>query len=475
MSTSIVVLDTNILARSPFLDSEDWKQLHAHATDWGLSFMVPEVVVIETVNVVQRSWKPNITQLTQAAKWISALGKSAEFQAILDAASERHDSYDSSLRCRMDELGIAIAPLPATIDHLDIARRASERRAPYGTAGSGKEEHPKDGYRDTLIWLTVLAVAENHPASDVWFVSNNYSDFGSKNEVKDPQDVSDYPLAWHSQLTPELASKGLTDRVFYARSLRRLEEHLVAKFAPLPDTERDTLWAAVERSELHDRLMSALFDAPVDPRSSALPLDTLSARITGCERAADAVQLTEAARRAASAWTARFSCTVEATIEVTHKSGDVTDMSKPLVIVGRIDVSSQNEVTGLAIDAIDAAADDPQRRAWERADAVKTFYSTLLNRTTPAADYSKLIRSLDLPAADYSTFIRSLDLPAADYSTFIRNLDLPVTDYSTFIRNLDLPAIDYSSFIRNLDLPAIDDATDEPEDPDDKPDVKPES
>ncbi len=180
--------------------------------------MVPEVAVMETVNVVRRNWKPDITRLEQHSRWISRLGKSAEFQAVLDAAAERSDRYDSSLRCRMEELGIEIAPpLPATIDHLDIARRASERRAPYGTAGNGKEEHLKDGYRDTLIWLTVLAVAENHPACDVWFVSDNYSDFGGKSENRDSRDVSDYPLAWHSQLTPDLASKGLTDRVFYAR------------------------------------------------------------------------------------------------------------------------------------------------------------------------------------------------------------------------------------------------------------------
>ncbi len=35
MSTSIVILDTNILAHSPFLDSDEWNQLHVHTTDWG--------------------------------------------------------------------------------------------------------------------------------------------------------------------------------------------------------------------------------------------------------------------------------------------------------------------------------------------------------------------------------------------------------------------------------------------------------
>ncbi len=134
--------------------------------------------------------------------------------------------------------------------------------------------------------------------------------------------------------------------------------------------------------------MLALFGAPVDPRAGALPLDTLSAWITSCVRAADSVRFTEAARRAANAWTARFDCVVEATIEVTSTSGDVAEESKPLVIVGRIDVNGQNEVTALAIDAIDAAADDPQRRAWERADSAMTRYEKVMGGRRRAARLS---------------------------------------------------------------------------------------
>ncbi|WP_072814929.1 PIN domain-containing protein [Rhodococcus zopfii] len=467
MSTSIVILDTNILAHSPFLDSDEWNQLHVHTTDWGLRFMVPEVAVMETVNVVRRNWKPDITRLEQHSRWISRLGKSAEFQAVLDAAAERSDRYDSSLRCRMEELGIEIAPLPATIDHLDIARRASERRAPYGTAGNGKEEHLKDGYRDTLIWLTVLAVAENHPACDVWFVSDNYSDFGGKSENRDSRDVSDYPLAWHSQLTPDLASKGLTDRVFYARGLRRLEEHLLAKYAPLPDAERDELWAAVERSELDRQLMLALFGAPVDPRAGALPLDTLSAWITSCVRAADSVRFTEAARRAANAWTARFDCVVEATIEVTSTSGDVAEESKPLVIVGRIDVNGQNEVTALAIDAIDAAADDPQRRAWERADSAMTRYE-------------KVMGGVDVPPGYLQKVMGGVDVPPGYLQKVMGGVDVPPGYLQKVMGGVDVPPGYLQKLMGDIDSPPVDHATsgstsDEPEEPDDSPDAEPEN
>lgn len=417
MSRSIIVLDTNILARSPFLDSGDWNRLYGHTTDWGLSFTVPEVVVMETVNVVRRQWNLELAQFKRIASSSLGRGLESDPRAVVDAAAERIEGYEGSLRSTMEELGIAITPLPTTIDHLDIARRASERQAPYGSAGNGKEEHLKDGYRDTLIWLTMLEVAENHPNCDVWFVSDNYSDFGGKRESKDTRDTSDYPLAWHPELVPELDSKGLIDRVFYARGLGRLEEYLLAKFAPLLDAEREELWEAVDRIELDRHLILALLAAPVEARAAALPLDTSSATIVSSVRASESVRITEAARRAANTWTARFNCAVNAAVEVTTSQGDVSVESKPLIISGRIDINSENAVTTLTIDAIEATADDPQRRAWERADSGRrvvrkllenidsgTFnWSTVLEPSNDA--FRKLLDGVDPSTLNWSAFL----------------------------------------------------------------------
>jgi len=475
MSTSIIVLDTNILTRSPFLDSGDWNRLHEHTTDWGLSFTVPEVVFMETVNVVQRQWKPDLDRMKRLSttSWGSRLDK--ELQAVVDAAAERSESYESALRSRIEELKIGITPLPTTIDHLDIARRASERRAPYGSAGNGKEEYLKDGYRDTLIWLTTLAVAENHPACDVWFVSDNYSDFGDKREDrKDPRDTLEYPLEWHPELAPELEAKGLTNRVFYARGLGRLEEHLLAKFAPLPDAEREELWEAVDRKELDRHLIPALFAAPVEPRAAALPLDTSSATIISSVRASEAVRLTEAARRAANTWTARFNCAMNATVEVTTSQGDVSVESKPLIISGRIDINSENEVTTLKIDAIEATADDPQRRAWERADSSRRLVRKLLeniDRGTfnwsavlePSNDaFRKLLDGLDPSALNWPAV---LEPPNDGFRKLLDERDN--SRYQKLSEALDPPTDNHRD-----PSGTAPDKSDEPEEPDNSYDVK---
>jgi hypothetical protein len=53
---TVVIVDTNIIATSPRLRSAAWTSLVEHATDWGLQILVPEVVFMETVNVVRRRW-----------------------------------------------------------------------------------------------------------------------------------------------------------------------------------------------------------------------------------------------------------------------------------------------------------------------------------------------------------------------------------------------------------------------------------
>lgn len=52
---AMIVVDANILAASPRLQSPEWLSLIKNLADWGLRIVVPEVVFMETVNVVVRS------------------------------------------------------------------------------------------------------------------------------------------------------------------------------------------------------------------------------------------------------------------------------------------------------------------------------------------------------------------------------------------------------------------------------------
>ena len=71
-----------------------------------------------------------------------------------------------------------ITPYP-DISHEIIARRALDRRKPFDVRGH-------NGYRDTLLWISVLSAATD---SKVMFVSDNSADFAKNKQM--PTELAD--------------------------------------------------------------------------------------------------------------------------------------------------------------------------------------------------------------------------------------------------------------------------------------------
>ena len=83
-------------------------------------------------------------------------------------------SYPNTLRSRLNDLGIKIIPYPL-ISHEKVVERDLDARRPFKESGRG--------YRDTLIWESVLNVVDKSSKEipDVVFVSNNIKDFCEEN------------------------------------------------------------------------------------------------------------------------------------------------------------------------------------------------------------------------------------------------------------------------------------------------------
>ncbi|MCT2141091.1 PIN domain-containing protein, partial [Dietzia cinnamea] len=186
MRKVIILLDANILIADPFLSSQSWKSLQDRADEWNLEFKVPEVALAEAVNSVTASWKSDLQRLQATRSFLRTLELGGALDGLEAAVNSRINGYEDDLKRKLVEIGVEIIPVPADVDHLDIARRAIEGRAPYGPKG-------KDGYRDALIWFSVLGIAKSNDNCTVWLLSDNYSDFGSKSESKDTRDTSEYP------------------------------------------------------------------------------------------------------------------------------------------------------------------------------------------------------------------------------------------------------------------------------------------
>ncbi|QSE87975.1 DUF4935 domain-containing protein (plasmid) [Rhodococcus pseudokoreensis] len=205
MNTTIIVVDTNILSASPRLRSQPWQQLREWASGRGVQVVVPEIVAMETVNVVVRDWRVQAQKL-EALK-LDQLGLADAVGAMVEEIRRQCVAYAQELRSSLSDLGACIAPVPTSIDHLEIARRSSERRAPYVDNRSDTEKKSsaaslKDGYRDTLIWFTLLATAADNPNAAVWFVSANRHDFGRRLKGRDDPNgptLDTFPFPWHRQ------------------------------------------------------------------------------------------------------------------------------------------------------------------------------------------------------------------------------------------------------------------------------------
>jgi predicted nucleic acid-binding protein len=352
----VIVLDTNILVASPKLASHAWSSLIQNAQEWDVRIVVPEVVVMETINVVTRNWSGKRAKAAALELGVFDVG---EARAVLLSEMDRKiSSYGEFLRDRLERGGVEILRTP-DVAHIDVATRASEGRAPF--------TKDKDGYRDTLIWYTVLAAADRYPASDIWFVSDNTDDFGPRQPDwtgGGQGDREDCPILFHSDLAAELEEGGLSDRVRYVVSLARLEQHIASQYGPIVQDELAALAGAVNSDDLTGQLARAVIGIALDAEDAALPFDVFVATIIGSRPPTHDWKFSEGARRGESGWTARFLVDSEVDIVMTGSSLDRRVDTKELRLTGQVTVSSEGQLLDLVVDAAQALPGDPLRAQW---------------------------------------------------------------------------------------------------------------
>lgn len=165
-----VVLDTNVVGIPP-LDSNAHRLLLEASREGRIALVVPELVLRETAN----RWREEVQLLLdrrdeaelrlielRALSW-------AQKSRALDPYSLAHDMRER-LEQQLRDHGASILGLPDA-SHDDIVSRALARRQPFDSGG-------KDGYRDVLLWETVLSlVAEGH---DVALISADRRAFSTK-------------------------------------------------------------------------------------------------------------------------------------------------------------------------------------------------------------------------------------------------------------------------------------------------------
>jgi PIN domain len=170
--TVAVVLDANAMWHQWWLTGTSWDDLRSLVEQQRIALYVPEVVVQEVVRGRRHDANDLVRELTQVnlsrIERLLKLGLPTDRKILTGQVQKLVSDYDTELRARLGQLRAVIIPIPA-VSHQEILTRAMERRRPF----TGES---RDGYRDVLIWHSLLNVVQRGHAGIV-FVTNNTTDF----------------------------------------------------------------------------------------------------------------------------------------------------------------------------------------------------------------------------------------------------------------------------------------------------------
>jgi hypothetical protein len=162
-----VIIDTTTLVSdlrlsgSHFATFLQWLKAERH------ELVVPAVSVEETVNKFSERLTELLKSARQAERDLRALLRTDDPLLRLPDQKQEIARYRLFLSTQLAKMGARIAAFPS-ISHKAVVERALARKKPFATSGAG--------YRDFLIWRTVVAEAVTGNF-EVVFITNNTRDF----------------------------------------------------------------------------------------------------------------------------------------------------------------------------------------------------------------------------------------------------------------------------------------------------------
>ena len=168
--TPIVVIDTTAFFNAPLLGGKRWPELLEHCIRGSLVLVVPEVVIQEAVRHQKRASLTAIKKLTELNQCLrQAGGTEIDVRVRISELEKQRTEYEEWLRSALTDSGVKIHPHPQ-ISHQQLTEWAMLDRQPF--------KPDETGYRDALIWATVLEIAEAaDPGPTIYLISANKKDF----------------------------------------------------------------------------------------------------------------------------------------------------------------------------------------------------------------------------------------------------------------------------------------------------------
>ncbi|MBQ7806351.1 PIN domain-containing protein [Rhodococcus sp. (in: high G+C Gram-positive bacteria)] len=381
----IIVFDTTVLNSNPQLNASWWNDFVDEARERGDKLVVPHAVVIEAVAHYARDVTEAIEALDGWAKSHNRYGLEDVRDAARTMLRQRVEGQEYALRRYLKASGVEIVD-PPPVDHLDLVRRAVMFRKPYDA------DARKDGYRDTLHWLTVLHIARENPTEQVWWLSQNQKDFGDGNGKS---------AGWHPEIADELKEQGLSGRVHYDFNIPSLRGTLAELTAPLPESD----WATIVSGDtVADTMTASIAGAwlgrAVPAEDVALSSNAKIPTVSSLSKLKD-LEWSDIARSGRAGYFGRFTAKTRANFDVAFHTDSGTEFSvieKDILLSGLATFTGPGEVESVSILEFVAPPDDPAFAALEWLQLLELISDR--DRRSQRAEKKKVMLQ-GRPIADY--------------------------------------------------------------------------
>ena len=171
----IIVLDTTILYRSPFKNSSFVALFDLLSRSKDNSLVIPQLVIDEVGNkcreAIAKIQHVLKQQLQEFQRWT---GERLSSPVTDDKVESAMATYERTLKDTLLRAGATIRSYPTT-SHEQLVAKCLARKRPFSEDG-------QKGYRDALIWESILEILVEPASEKVAFITNNSNDFFEKGE-----------------------------------------------------------------------------------------------------------------------------------------------------------------------------------------------------------------------------------------------------------------------------------------------------
>ncbi len=182
-----IILDTNVITKDYSLQGGRILKLSDAAKKLGYEVFIPEVVVDEIIHQYREELQEAHHRYLKGVRSLGRMGFEVKTATEDDFIEKSIEDKEKKYLKRLNELGIKVLPYPST-KHNDIVKKELFGKKPFANS--------QKGYRDSLIWETVLEqlvpVKDLLYDTQVLFLSSNTHDFAAKDNSLHPDLIEDF-------------------------------------------------------------------------------------------------------------------------------------------------------------------------------------------------------------------------------------------------------------------------------------------